>query len=131
MERGFSVAVWHVNEGEPSDANVGQSSACSLLNAYRLLFGSTLGSLHYHHLEYVPFLYIHVENVDADSLKVKAGSSYVHEEYPQWSTIHLLSGILYQHIQAAERDLVQASMLAPMYGVIQCIRVAFAEASTM
>ena len=74
---------------------------------------------------------VHVENVDADSLKVKAGSSYVHEEYPQWSTIYLLSGILYQHIQAAERDLVQASMLAPMYGVIQCIRVAFTEASTM
>ena len=59
------------------------------------------------------------------------GSSYVHKEYPQWSTIHLLSGILHQHIQAAERDLVQASMLAPIHGVIQCIRVAFAEASTM
>lgn len=74
---------------------------------------------------------VHVESIDADFLKVMAGSSYVHEEYPQWSTIHLLSGILHQHIQAAERDLVQASMLAPMYGVIQCIRVAFAEAFTM
>ena len=73
---------------------------------------------------------VHVESIDAD-LKVMAGSSYVHEEYPQWSTIHLLSGILHQHIQAAERNLVQASMLAPMYGVIQCIRVAFAKAFTM
>ena len=89
---------------------------------------STLGGLHYH-LK-CPYSVV-IESSDADSLKVETGSSYVHEEYPQWSTIHLLSGILHQHIQAAECDLLQASMLAPMYGVIQCIRVAFAEASTM
>ena len=77
------------------------------------------------------FFSVDVESTDADPLKVKTGSLCIDEEYPQWGTIHLLGGILYQHIYAAECDLLQASMKAPMYGVIQCIRVAFAEASTM
>lgn len=65
------------------------------------------------------------ENDEADPDTV---SSLVPWKYPQWSTIHILCGVLLQHIHIAEHDLLKASMVAPMYGVIQCIRVSFEEA---
>ena len=120
-----------VNEREPGDANVvSRSSACSMLKhsfRYHFTFGEHIGKFTWPGMSFS----VDVESTDADHLKFKTGSLCIDEECPQWGTIHLLSGILYQHIYAAERDLLQASMKAPMYGVIQCIRVAFAEASTM
>jgi len=68
------------------------------------------------------------ENDEADPDTM---SSLVPWENPQWSTIHILCGALLQHIHIAEHNLLQASMVAPMYGVIQCIRVSFEEAITL
>ena len=48
--------------------------------------------------------------------------SEVFERLPQWDTIRILCGLLLTHVDMVQTDLVHASVVSPVYGVLQCIR---------
>ena len=71
-----------------------------------------------------------VSKVNSQELK-KSCSSVDANNFSVITTVHILCDVLSIEMEQAKRDLVHASMTAPMYGAIQSILVALEESTKM